>query len=381
MTFDKNDLMNFKRPRENGIVNANGICYPVSTAGDVQVHPNLTLHNTLVVPTLSSKLVSVGQLTKELNCMVNIFPDHCVFQDIQTKKVLGRGTRRGGLYYLDGLKTGETLLSIDSKERESEILLWHKRLGHQSLGYMKKLCPQLFNNYNYEIIFCETCIKAKSHRSTYLSSNNKILAPFDLIHTDVWVPSPIMSKASYRWYIILVDNFSRLTWVYLLKTKDNVNKIFRIFITMIRSQFEKNIKIIRSDNGTEYMNREMQEIFQNNGIVHETSCVGTPQQNDIAERKNRHILEITRSLLIETNIPNIFWDNAITFAVYLMNRVPTQVNNFKTPLVYFSVHLKINSILNLSPKIFGCTTYVHLQKQYLSKLEPRAEKYIFLGMG
>jgi hypothetical protein len=125
----------------------------------------------------------------------------------------------------------------------------------------------------------------------------------------------------------------------------------------------------------------VQEILQNNGIVHETSCVGTPQQNGIAERKNRHILEITRSLLIETNVPKFFWDNAIAFAVYLMNRVPTQVNNFKTPLQYFSAHLKINSILNLPPKIFRCTAYVHLQKQYRSKLEPRAEKYIFLGMG
>jgi hypothetical protein len=181
--------------------------------------------------------------------MVNIFPDHCVFQDIKTREILGRGTRRGGLYYLDGLKTGEALLSTDSKERESEILLWHKRLGHPSLGYMKKLCPQLFN-FNCEKIFCETCIKAKSHRSIYPLSNTKALAPFDLIHTDVWGPSPIISKAGYRWYIIFVDDFSRLTWLYLLKTKENVKDIFRIFITMIRTQFEKNIKVIRSDNGT-----------------------------------------------------------------------------------------------------------------------------------
>jgi transposase InsO family protein len=228
---------------------------------------------------------------------------------------------------------------------------------------------------------CEICIKAKSHRSTYPLSNTKALAPFNLIHTDVWGPSPIISKAGYRWYIIFVDDFSRLTWLYLLKTKEHVKEIFRIFITMIRTQFEKNIKVIRSDNGTEYMNREVQEILQNNGIVHETSCVGTPQQNGIAEHKNRHILKIMRSLLIETNVPNIFWDNAITFAVYLMNRMPTQVNHFKTPLQVFSAHLKNNSILNLPPKFFGCTTYVHLQKQYRSKLEPRAEKCIFLGMG
>jgi Reverse transcriptase (RNA-dependent DNA polymerase) len=150
---------------------------------------------------------------------------------------------------------------------------------------------------------------------------------------------------------------------------------------MVKTQFERNIKVIRSDNGTEYLNHDVRIILQNNGIIHETSYVGTPQQNGVAERKNRHILEITRALLIETNVPNTFWDNAITFAIYLMNRIPTQINNFETPLQSFSAHLKLNSVLNLTPKIFGCTAYVHIQKQYRSKLEPRAEKCIFLGMG
>jgi transposase InsO family protein len=346
MTFDKNDLLNFKIPRKTSIVNANGICYPVNLAGDVKICPNFTLKNTLVVPSLSSKLVSVGQLTKELNCIVHIFPDYCIFQDIQSKRVLARGTRRGGLYYLDNVMMGEALLNKSSDGREIEILTWHKRLGHPSLGYMKKLLPRLFNNYDYDRIVCETCIKAKSHRSSYLPSNNKAFAPFELIHTDVWGPSPIYSRTGYRWYIIFVDDFSRMTWLYLLKTKEEVKEIFKIFINMVKTQFERNIKVIRSDNGTEYLNHDVRIILQNNGIIHETSYVGTPQQNGVAERKNRHILEITRALLIETNVPNTFWDNAITFAIYLMNRIPTQINNFETPLQSFSAHLKLNSVLN-----------------------------------
>jgi transposase InsO family protein len=381
MTFDKNDILNLKTPRKNGIINANGVCYPVTMAGDVQMCPNLTLKNTLIVPSLSSKLVSVGQLTKELNCSVHIFPNYCIFQDIQTKKILGRGTRRDGLYYLDGVKTGAALLNKTLDERETEVLTWHKRLGHPSLGYMKKLLPHLFSSYDYDRIICETCIKAKSHRSSYLPSTNKAFSPFELIHTDVWGPSPICSKAGFRWYIIFIDDFSRMTWLYLLKTKEEVKEIFKVFINMVKTQFERNIKVIRSDNGTEFVNHDVRVILQNNGILHETSCVGTPQQNGVAERKNRHILEITRALLIENNVPSIFWDNAITYAIYLMNRIPTQVNNFKTPLQCFSSHLKLNSLLNLPPKIFGCIVYTHIQKQYRSKLEPRAEKCVFLGMG
>jgi transposase InsO family protein len=334
-------------------------------------------HNTLLVPSLFSKLISMGQLTKELNCVILIYPDYCIFQDIQTKKILGRGTRRGGLYYLDTIKTGECLLSVDSTNSKEKIWLWHKRLGHLSFGYMQKLFHNFFIGLNNEQFTCETCIKAKSHRSTYLANNNKKIAPFDLIHTDVWGPSPIMSKYGYRWYLSLTDDCSRMIWLYVLKTKAEVKKMFKDFITMVKTQFGIDIKVIRSDNGTEYVNQELQLYFKEKGILHETSCVGTPQQNGVAERKNRHILEISRALLIESHVPKIFWDSAVLFAVYLMNRTPTRVNDFKTPLQVFSEHMKLNSVLNLIPKIFGCTVYVHLQKEFRSKLDPEQKNVFF----
>jgi hypothetical protein len=80
-------------------------------------------------------------------------------------------------------------------------------------------------------------------------------------------------------------------------------------------------------------------------------------------------------------VPNIFWDNAVSFSTYLMNRTPTQVNDFKTPLQAFSEKITLTSVLNLALKIFGCTVYVHIQKNLRTKLESRAEKCVFLGMG
>jgi GAG-pre-integrase domain len=177
---------------------------------------------------------------RELNCMVQIFPNYCIFQDIQTRRVLGRGTKKGGLHYLDNLKAGNVLLSVSNNtDAEKEILLWHKRLGHPSLGYLKKLYPKLFVNFNHENFMCEIYIKVKNHRSTYLSSDNKRLAPFDLIHTDVWGPSPINSKYSYQWFVIFIDDFSQMTWLYLLKTKEEVKEIFKVFMIMVKTQFEK----------------------------------------------------------------------------------------------------------------------------------------------
>jgi hypothetical protein len=127
------------------------------------------------------------------------------------------------------------------------------------------------------------------------------------------------------------------------------------------------------------VNKNLGNFFLNKGILHETSCVGTPQQNGVAERKNRHLLEVTRSLLLESKVPSYFWDNAIIYATYLINRMPTKVNNFKTPLQVLSSHINIPSILNLSPRIFGCTAFVHILKSNRTKLDANTEKCVFLG--
>lgn len=115
--------------------------------------------------------------------------------------------------------------------------------------------------------------------------------------------------------------------------------------------------------------------------MYETSCVGTPQQNGVADMKNRNILENAKSLLLENNVLQMFWDNAVTMVVYLINRTPSKVINFKTPLKVLSTYTIIPSILNLSPKKFGCVAYVHIQKHLRSKVEAHTEKCIFLGFG
>jgi hypothetical protein len=237
---------------------------------------------------------------------------------------------------------------------------------------MRKLSPHLFLGLNNEVFNCETCIKAKSHRTIYPGSMSKSLFPFDLIHTDVWGPSPITSKSGCRWFILFTYDFSRMTWVYLIKTKDEVPVVFQNYYQMVKTQFEREIKVVRSDNGTEYVNSTLQKKFKEKGILHETSCVGTPQQNVVAERKNRHILETARSILFENHVPSVFWDNAVSFSVYLINRTPTKINNFRTPLQTLSTQITIPSILNLPPKIFGCIAYVHVQKKFRSKLDPCA---------
>ena len=106
-----------------------------------------------------------------------------------------------------------------------------------------------------------------------------------------------------------------------------------------------------------------------NGIIHQTSCVGTPQQNVVAERKNRHMLEVARTLMFARNVPKFFWGNAVLTAAYLINRTPTKSLNSKTPIDILKQHLPhINCLDSLPPKVFGCTLFVHIPNKNRSKL-------------
>jgi transposase InsO family protein len=158
-----------------------------------------------------------------------------------------------------------------------------------------------------------------------------------------------------------------MTWLYFLKHKNEVFDVFRAFHTMIRTQFSTNVKVLRSDNGGEYVNKQFQAYFQDNGLVHETSCPHTPQQNGVAERKNRHILETARTLLIGASVPSRHWEDAVGTAVHLLNRMPSKVLKFDTPLQVLANHFTLPSNSLIAPRVFGCVVFVHLHKTPTNK--------------
>ena len=203
-------------------------------------------------------------------------------------------------------------------------------------------------------------------------SLNKSQIPYELIHSDVWGPSPKTTMSGVRWFVIFVDDCTRMTWLYLMKNKNEVFSVFRSFHEMVKTQFSATIRILRFDNGGEYMNREFRNYFIHHGLLHETSCSQTPQQNGIAERKNRHILETARALLIGANVPTHFWTDGVTTAVHLINRMPSKAFKFQTPLQALSTAISLPTTLMLPPRVFGCVAFVHLHKNQRTKLDPCA---------
>lgn len=145
---------------------------------------------------------------------------------------------------------------------------------------------------------------------------------------------------------------------------------------MVTNLFNAQIKILRSDNETEYVDGVFRAYLEEHDILYQTSCVGTPQQNGIAERKNGHLLEGARSLLFTMNVPKSFWGDAILTAAYLINRMPSNVLQFQIPLQLLPIAYPTSS---LPPRVFGCVCFVHLQPRTHGKLDPKAVRYVFIG--
>ena len=219
------------------------------------------------------------------------------------------------------------------------------------------------------------CELAKHTRINYPSSGERCNVPLEVVHSDVWGPSKVTSLLGERWYVTFIDGFSRCTWLYLLKHKSEVLSAFKDFYTLVCNQYNANVKVFRSDNGTEYLNGDFDSFLASRGIIHQTTCVNTAQQNGVAERKNRHLLEVARSLMFKMNVPKFLWGEAVKTAAYLINRMPSRILGYKTPVECLSG----SNYFIVPPKIFGCTCFVHDYRNAVSKLDPRAVKCIFVG--
>ena len=149
------------------------------------------------------------------------------------------------------------------------------------------------------------------------------------------------------------------------------------FYNRIQTQFQKNISVLRTDNGREYFQSILGDYLLHKGIDHQSSCVDTPQQNGVSKRKNRHLLDVARALKFTMNVPKYLLGDAILTVVFL---IPSRTLTFKSPLCMLSHKFPhLNMLTNTLPlKTFGCTTFVHIHSQHRTKLDPRAIKTIFL---
>jgi transposase InsO family protein len=321
------------------------------------------------VPKLNLNLLSVSQIS-DYGCNISFSSHGCWVQDRQSGKLIGEGHREGGLYYMDFLEMPKKAFCYNIQKIELE--LWHKRLGHPHIAKIQHF-PNLGKFCNSESFDCKDCILGKMKRLPFQNRTFFSSRPLELIHSDVWGPAPVISKGGFVYYVIFVDDFSRHTWMYFLKHKSEVFSYFQTFHNMVKNKFQNDITIFRTDSGGEFLSTDFQNYLKLHGITHQRSCPYTPQQNGLAERKHRHIIETTRTLLIANQVPKDFWAEAALTATYLINRMPSSSLQNITP---------IEKLMNISPdysrlRIFGCKCFIFTDKN--DKLSPRAILCAFLG--
>ncbi|KAJ4723526.1 Retrovirus-related Pol polyprotein from transposon TNT 1-94 [Melia azedarach] len=258
--------------------------------------------------------------------------------------------------------------------------LWHLRFGHLNFGGLellaKKEMVRGLSYINHPNQLCEGCLHGKQFRKSFpKESTFRAKKPLELIHADVCGPFKPRSLGNNNYFLLFIDDFSRKTWIYLLKQKSEVFAAFKKFKAVVEKESGRQIKAMRTDCGGEFTSKEFQEFCETNGIRRFLTIPRSPQQNGVAERKNRTILNIARSMLKSKRLPKEFWAEAVSTAVYLFNRSPTRSVWGKTPQEAWCGRKPGISHL----RVFGSVTHVHIPDERRTKLDDKSESFIFIG--
>ncbi|GJZ81219.1 putative ribonuclease H-like domain-containing protein [Tanacetum coccineum] len=223
---------------------------------------------------------------------------------------------------------------------------------------------------------CVACQKGKQHKASCKAKLvNSISKPLHMLHMDLFGPINVKSLMKKSYCLVVTDDFSRFSWVFFLATKDETSGILKTFITKIENQLDYKVKVIRSDNGTEFKNSVMNQFCEMKGIKREFSIARTPQQNGVAERRNRTLIEAARTMLVDSKLPTTFWAEAVNTACYVLNRVLVIKPHNKTP--YELIRGRTPLIDFMKP--FGCPVTILNTRDHLGKFDGKADEGFFVG--
>jgi len=340
---------------------------------------SISINNVWLVDGLRHNLLSISQFCDN-GYDVLFVKNNCIVINKDNQSIVFKGKRRNNVYKINFSELTDQkvlcLLSMSDKK-----WMWHRRLGHANWRLISKLSKlQLVRglpdiDYHSDAL-CGACQKGKIVKTSFKSIDIVSTSrPLELLHIDLFGPASTASIYGSKYGLVIVDDYSRWSWVKFLKSKDDSYDVFRKFCIQVQSEKELKILKVRSDHVGEFENESFEIFCEKHGIIHEFSSPRTPQQNGVVERKNRSLQEMARTMIHENNLAKHFWAEAVNTSCYVQNMIYIRPVLNKTTYELFKGRKPNISYFHQ----FGCTCYILNNKVYLKKFDAKAQKGIFLG--
>jgi transposase InsO family protein len=347
----------------------------------------LVLDDVVYVPSLRRSLISVSKLDSS---GFGFHFGNKRFVLYSGSREIASGALCDGLYKLDldpnYPSSHNVFATIGSKRVNDEFssMLWHRRLGHISRERMERLTRDgILDSLDFsDFQTCVDCVKGKLTRARKKGATRSE-GLLEIIHTDICGPFTPSTLGGYKYFITFIDDFSRYGYIFLIHEKSEALDMFKIYKAEIELKQEKKIKIVRSDRGGEFYGRygeagqipgPFAKFLQECGVDAQYTMPGEPEQNGVAERRNRTLMDMVRSMMSNTSLPTFLWGDALKTAAYILNRVPSK-SVPKTPFELWCGHKPSLSHF----RIWGCPAEVRPYDPSLKKLDPRSVSGYFVG--
>ncbi|GJW72996.1 ribonuclease H-like domain-containing protein [Tanacetum coccineum] len=343
MTGDKDKLSDFKEFKGGYVAFGNDSKGGrISGKGTIKTSC-LDFEKVSYVEELKFNLLSVSQICDKKHNV--LFTDkECLilspkFKFVDEDLVILRAPRKNDVYSLDlkNIIPSGGVTCLVAKATKDEAVLWHRRLGHVNFKNINKLVkgnlvrglPSKTFKLDHS---CLACRKGKQHRASCKKIEERtVREPLELLHMDLFGPVSVESVNRKKYCLVVTDDCSKFSWVFFLAYKDETYDMLHDLIVGLENKLRHKVKTIRCDHGTEFKNHLMNEFCAKKGIKREYSIARTPQQNGVAERKNRTLIEAARTMLADSLLPIQFWAEAVNTACYVLNRVLVTKPQMKTP--------------------------------------------------
>ncbi|GJR70701.1 retrovirus-related pol polyprotein from transposon TNT 1-94 [Tanacetum coccineum] len=352
---------------------------PILGYGDLN-QGNVTIKRVYYVEGLNHNLFSVGQFC-DADLEVAFRKSTCFVRDLQGNDLL-TGNRGSDLYTISLQETtSSTPICFMAKASPTQAWLWHRRLSHLNFDYItllskKDIVTGLPKLKYVKDQLCSSCEMSKAKRSSFKS---KVVPSskgrLNLLHMDLCGPMRVASINGKKYILVIVDDYSRYTWTLFLRSKDETPEVLKDFLTMIQRNLQAQVISVRTDRGTEFLNKTLHAYFKEEGIEHQTSTPRTPKQNDVVKRRNRTLVEAARTMLSASKLPLSFWAEAVATACYTQNRSIIISTHGKT--AYHIINDRKPLIKHLH--IFGCICYITRDGENLDKMKEKGDPCVMVG--